>query len=214
MHPRRGGGAGELSALEQRAVLAHRVQLVDGGACREEETGERLLLAQRDGWGRRRHQRGAAARDEEEHEVVPGDPFGQGADASRRHHTPLVRHGVTGLDHLDLPGRGQMPVLDDDQALRDPLAQAVLDGRRHRCRRLPRPEHHQAPARGRLDSVERRGGQRARVGGAEGGIEDRAGDHPQAHRASFCSRRPASISMSSVFGKQKRILVRPSAWWA
>ena len=41
-----------------------------------------------------------------------------------------------------------------------------------------------------------------------------AGLLAQGHRASFWSRRPASMSMSSVLGKQNRILVRPSSAWA
>ena len=44
---------------------------------------------------------------------------------------------------------------------------------------------------------------------SEGGIEEGPGRGARRQRASFCSRRPASISRSSVLGKQKRIFVRP-----
>ena len=46
------------------------------------------------------------------------------------------------------------------------------------------------------------------------GSEDRGGRNGAHAGFSFCRRRPASWSMSSVLGKQKRILVLPSSGWA
>ena len=52
------------------------------------------------------------------------------------------------------------------------------------------------------------------VGGGQRGVEDGARRLAEAQCVSFCSRCPASIKRSSVLGKQKRILVRPSSRWA
>ena len=94
------------------------------------------------------------------------------------------------------------------------FAEGVLGGGGHGPGGLPRPHHEHAPARGQAHAGQGAAHERVDVGGAQRGVEDRARRLAEAQRASFCSRCPASIRRSSVLGKQKRILVRPSSRWA
>ena len=107
-----------------------------------------------------------------------------------------------------------MSVLDRHHAIGHAVAQRLLGRRGHGARRLARPDHEHPAARGLVESFERPVDEGPDVTGPERGVEDRAGRVARGHRASFWSRRPASMSMSSVLGKQKRILVRPSSPWA
>ncbi len=70
----------ELAALEERAVLPHRVELVDVGARREHEPRHRLLVGQGDGRHRRGRQRRAPARDQDQQEIVGPGGLGERPD--------------------------------------------------------------------------------------------------------------------------------------
>ena len=138
------------------------------------------------------------------------------ADLARgRRLAALVGHRVPGLDQRARGGSAPVAVLDHDEAVGDAVAPGLLDRGGHGARGLARPPRRarvraraaRSPARARRD-------ERAHVAGGEGGVEDGAGGLAEGQRRSFCSRRPASISMSSVLGKQKRILVRPSSLWS
>ncbi len=205
-------GPRELPALEERAVLPDRVELIDVGARREHEPRHRLLVGQGDGRHRRRGQRRAPARDQDQQEVVGPGGLGERPDPVGRGLAARVGHRVPGLDQADAGRLGEIAVLDHHEAVGDALAERGLGGGGHGARGLPRP-HHEHAARGRPGA--RRPGRGApgdRTSAArERGVEDRARRLAAAQRASFCSRRPASIRMSSVLGKQKRILVRPSS---
>jgi len=122
-----------------------------------------------------------------------------------------VGDGMPGFDQEHAGRGGEIAVLDHHEAARDAVAERALGGRGHGARGLPRPHHDHAAAGGRAHVGQGAAHQRVDVGGAERGVEDRARRLPETQCASFCSRRPASISMSSVLGKQKRILVRPSS---
>jgi hypothetical protein len=216
VHRRPAGGPGELAALEYRAVLPHRVELIDGGARPEKEAGERLLLLQRDGRRRRGGERRAAARDQDQQQVVGACGSGEVVDGAGGRRPARVGHRVAGLEQPHPARRGKMAVLDGDDAVDDPVAQHLLGRCGHRARGLPGADHqhsavgwHDAPAGWKGETRESTLDERAHIPGPERGIEDRAGRLPKRHRASFWSRRPASMSMSSVLGKQKRILVRP-----
>ena len=214
VHAGRRGGARELASLEQGAVLPHRVQLVDVGARGQQQAGHRLLVRERDRGHRRRGQGRAATRDQDQEQVVRAGRLRHRADLTGRPLSARVGYRVAGLHEADAAGGGPVAVLHHDQPVRDCVAERSLGRGGHRPRGLARAHHEHAAGRGETHVGEGAADQRSDVGGREPGVEDRAGRLAEGQRASFCSRRPASISMSSVLGKQKRILVRPSSPWA
>ena len=116
------------------------------------------------------------------------------------------------LDQPDASGRRQIAVLHGDESVHYPVAPHLLHRRGHGAGCLPGAHDENAPPLRRGDAGEGAKDERADVAGGERGVEDGAGGLPESQRRSFWSRRPASMSMSSVFGKQKRILVRPSSF--
>src|SRR5207244_683509 len=118
-----------------------------------------------------------------------------------------VGHRMAGFGEPDPPERRCVAVLDDDEALADPVAQNVLCRPRHRAARLPAAQDHDARVT-RLD-VEVGPDERAHIAGREGGLPDRARVLARAHDESLRRRSPASRSTSSVFGKQNRIVEHP-----
>ncbi len=201
----------ELAALQPGAMLPHRVELVDVGARRQQEARHGLLVAKGDRRHRRGRQRRAPARDQDQQQIVGAGGLGEGPDLLGRGLPARVGDRVPGLDQADADGIGEVAVLDHHEPVGDAVAERVLGGRGHRARGLPRPHHEHPAARGGPGVRQGAAHQRTNVGGPERGVEDRARRLAQAQCASFCSRRPASIRMSSVLGKQKRILVRPSS---
>src|SRR2546426_10923442 len=129
-----------------------------------------------------------------------------------RGEAPGVGHRVAGLGEPDPSERRRVAVLDDDEALGDAVAQEVLCRPGHGPARLAAAEHDDA--RVARIHVEMGPDERGHVAGGEGGLPDRTRTLPRAHDRSLRRRSPASRSTSSVFGKQNRILVRPSSGWA
>ena len=211
LHAGRSRGAGELSSLEHGAVLPHGVELVDVGAGGQEQSRHRLLVGERDRRGGGRRQRRAAPRDQHEHEIVGRGRLGQRPDLSRGCRAALVGHGMARFEQPDAPRGGKVAVLDGDHAVGDARAPGLLDGRGHGARRLAGSHHEDTPLRRRNHGRERAQNERPHITGLEGNVEDGPGDFAKRQRRSFWSRRPASMSMSSVLGKQKRIFVRPSS---
>src|SRR5262249_38222572 len=113
----------------------------------------------------------------------------------------LIGHWMARLEEPHYPRGCGVPILHRDDAGRDAIAPGPLCRRRHGPRGFARSHHQHPPARRLANLAQGTGGER--------GIEEGAGGLQEGKRASFASRRPASISMSSVLGKQKRILVRP-----
>src|SRR5207247_2244244 len=122
-------------------------------------------------------------------------------------HRAGVGHRMAGFGEPDPSERRCVAVLDDDEALADPVAQNVLCRPRHRAARLPAAQDHDARVT-RLD-VEVGPDERAHIAGREGGLPDRARVLARAHDESLRRRSPASRSTSSVFGKQNRIVEPP-----
>ncbi len=110
-----GGGRRQTPALDRREGLAHDVHLADRRARAQERLGDRALVVQRDAIERQGQERRCAAGAEEDDEVVPGRRAGEIEDAARGRGAFRVRHWVSGLDHLDVPGRTGMGVAGDDE---------------------------------------------------------------------------------------------------
>src|SRR5262245_5500452 len=121
---------------------------------------------------------------------------------------------MSGLEKSDAPSLGQVAVLDDDDPAAHPVADHVLDSGGHRAGCLSCSDDHEPPSLMLGHTWEGTQDERANITGSQGSVEDAPGCRAERHRASFCSRRPASINTSSVLGKQKRIFVRPSSPWA
>ncbi len=69
-HFRRRAGRGEAPALHRRKMLAYAVHLGDVRAAPEQRLVDRLLVRERQAWRRQRQQRGAATRNQEQHQIV------------------------------------------------------------------------------------------------------------------------------------------------
>ena len=141
-HPGRVGRGGETTALDRREVLADAVDLVDRRPTPQECLVDGPLVVESDAGRRRREQRRAAAADQADEEIVLfqsprqlENPRGGGASRG-------VRHRVSGLDDLDLPGRHAVAVACDHQP-REPVggtAPSCLEGGGHGGRRLAGPD--------------------------------------------------------------------------
>jgi hypothetical protein len=116
-------------------VLAHRVDLLDGGAALQELSGHRLEIGHRDVRGGQRKQARAAARQQGEQQVVRPEPFHLGQDRARRGFAGLVRHRMASLDHADALRRHAVPVARDRDAAQLALP-VLLDRGGHRSGRL------------------------------------------------------------------------------
>ena len=131
------------AALEARDVLAHGIQLVDGGAGGKEQARETLLLFERDRRRRRWCQRRAAAGDEKDDQIVCRGRLRQRQQPSRGGDAARVRHRMAGLGDLDPRRRHPVAVLHDDEPVADAGTEQRLDGGRNRPAGLARaePEH-------------------------------------------------------------------------
>src|SRR5713101_2174389 len=103
-----------------------------------------------------------------------------------------------------------MAVLDGHHPVAHPVVERLLDGRGHGAGGFPGSHDDEPSSIWQLDPGEGAQDEGTDVARGEARVEDGAGGGARGHRASFCSRRPASISMSSVLGKQKRIVGRSS----
>ncbi len=92
------GEAGELSALDARDVFADGVDFVDGGAAGQQEAGGGLLFLEGDALGGQGKERGSAAGDEADHQIVASGGGGNFGDARhcRRRRARRGRDGRTG----------------------------------------------------------------------------------------------------------------------
>ena len=169
-HLSRRRGGGEPAALDGGEVLAHAVDLADGCAALEQRPRHGALVVEAEAGRRQRHQRRAAARGEEEHEIVRAEPAHAVEDAFGGAPADGVRHRMARLDHLDAPTRHAMAIAGDDEAGKRPRP-VLVDRLRHRRRGLAGADHDGAPAR-RRRQVRRH--HPCRVGSAERRAEQRA----------------------------------------
>ena len=93
--------SGQAPTLDAREVLAHTVHLGDVGAAVQQVAVDALLVLQAHPLRRQGQQRGAAARDQAQHQVVFRQPLGQGQDALRGGQACGIGHRVRSLHHLD-----------------------------------------------------------------------------------------------------------------
>ncbi len=193
-------------------MLPDRVELADVRAGRQEQPRDALLVGERDGRSGSGRERRAAAGDEDQDEVVGAGRLGEEANLPRGFRSALVGHRMARLHQPDAAGRRHVAVLDRDQSVDDPVAPDLLHSRGHGAGGLARADHQHPSLLRRHDAGEGADDQGADVARGEGGVEDGARGLPEGQRRSFWSRLPASMSMSSVFGKQKRILVRPRSF--
>jgi len=169
-HARRVAQRAQPAALERRQVAPHAVHLGDGGAAGQQRAVDGALVVQRQAGRRSDQQRGAAARDQRDDQVVSAQAGHLGGDALRGGEAGGVGHRVRGLDDLDARARHGVAVAGDDQAL-ERSGPVVFQRARHRRRGLAGADHDSAPARRRGQL--RRQAQR-RLGGGDGGIEQAA----------------------------------------
>src|SRR5262245_30555241 len=118
---------------------------------------------------------------------------------------------MAGLDEPHPTGLGEMAVLDDHRAFADAIAERFFRRGRHRGGRLAGSNDDELPPRMEIEAVESAQREGADVTGSQGRVEDGPCCGARDQRTSFWRREPASISRSSVFGKQNRIFVRPSS---
>ena len=139
---------GRPPALDRREVPADTVHLADGCPRREQGAVDRLLVFQRKPFDGSHQQRGAAAGDEAQHEIIGAQALHQLLDAAGSVDAGRVGHGVRGLDDLDAPAGHAIAVAGNYQAgqLAEPV---ILHRLGHRRRRLAGANHDHAATRRR-----------------------------------------------------------------
>lgn len=115
VHAGRPAGLGQAAALDRREVLAHAVHLADVRAGAQQRLVDRLLVGQRNAFGRQRQQRGAAAGEQEDHPVAFLEVADQLQHAAGDALAGVVRHRVRGFHHLDLAAVGAVLVAGHHQ---------------------------------------------------------------------------------------------------
>src|SRR5438874_598641 len=123
-----------------------------------------------------------------------------------------VGHGMPGFGDLDAPQARAVSVLHDHEAAGDVIAQDLLGGRSHGAARLAGAQEEDAG--GLAIEAEVSADERRHVARRQRRFPYGADGVARGHEPSLRRRSPASRSMSSVFGKQNRIFVRPSSGWA
>ncbi len=147
-HLRRMAGGGQAPALDRGQVPAHAVHFTDRRAGLQQRPVDGLLVGERQPRDGQRQQRRPAAGDEAQHQVIRGEALDQGVDALRRGEPGGIGHRVRRLDDLDPLARHAVAVAGDDEA-RQRARPVVLDGPRHRRRRLAGADHDDASGGGR-----------------------------------------------------------------
>src|SRR3989441_59175 len=137
--------------LEERQMLADRVQLVDGRPGGEQKRGDRLLLFQGHRGRRRRSERRAPTRDQKYDEVAGTGRTGQLEEPRRGGLAATVGYRMARLRQPDPSGGRGVSVLDDDESVGDAVAQHALDRPRHRPTRFAAAQHEQAPETAEVD---------------------------------------------------------------
>ena len=195
---RRMAGRAQSPALDCGEMLAHGVDLADGGARAEQGAGDRLLVRQLDACRRQREQRRPAARDEAEREIVRAEGLRQSEDARRGRAATGVRHRMRRLDHLDRPRRHAVAVAGHDEAF-EGARPMIFDRLRHARRRLAGAHDHGA-ARGRRGQMRRHVARRP--GAGEGCVQQAAQERSGvfAHAAPCQSRSPTSSAPQARAG--------------
>ena len=183
-------GRAQASALDGGKMLAHAVDLADGGAGAQQRPGHRLLVGELDPFCRQGEQRGAAAGNQAQCKVVLAQAFSQREDARRSLASADVRHRVRRLDHLDPCRRHAVAVAGDDEAFQR-ARPVILHGPRHGRGRLAGTHHHSA-ARRQLRQM--RGHALGRPGACERRIQQAAQEESRivAHASPCQSHRRAS----------------------
>ena len=131
-HELRGvNGGRELSALDRGQVLSNNVHFADRRARSQQGGVHGLFVRKRQAGRGKREQRGAAARDQRDHEIVGAEPLDQRAYAPGRRNAARIGNGMGGLDDLDALARVAVAVARHDQS-GEGSGPVFIDGPRHR----------------------------------------------------------------------------------
>lgn len=212
--PRRKRRAGEAAALDSRQVAADGVHLADRSAGAEKGGGEGLLLRQRQAFARKAGERGGAAAQQDEDEIVGTGLSGEAEQALGGRDARFVRDGMAGGDAFDPVQRRGAAVRNDGQA-GERTGPMSFHRARHAARRLAHGKD-DGTARRRLRQVGRddaRG-----VAGGDGRAEDAFEVPARRHRpmmiasGRFIKRRGAAslaaMATRATWRRAGRILAR------
>jgi hypothetical protein len=136
-------------------VLAHGVDVVDGGAGTQQPLGDLAQLLQRNPVDRRGEQAGTAARNQRQQQVVRPQPARHFQHAQRGGLAAPVGQRVAGFDDLDASGGKSMLVAGDDQALQRRVGRPVGFHRSGHAGGRLAAAHHQGAAARRRGQVRR-----------------------------------------------------------
>ena len=124
---------GKTAALNQRQVFSDRVDLLDHRAAVQEFSGHQLQVVHGNGLDRQAQQRGAAARNQHEQQIVFRQPLDAVEDAFRCGLAGFVGHRVAGFDDADAISQEPVRVTRDDRAFERGAGRPMLFHReRHR----------------------------------------------------------------------------------
>ncbi len=141
-HLRRRGRGRQPTALDGGEMLAHHVHLVNGRAASQQGLIDGLFVGQGQARTWQAQQRRAAARDQNQQQIVGAQFPGHGQDAPGCGLPRRIGHGVGGLNNFDMTGRHAMAVSCNDQAFhgggpilfnRTRHAGGRLAGAQHQC---------------------------------------------------------------------------------
>jgi hypothetical protein len=148
---------GDAPAREGREMLADAVHLADGRAGAQQLAVHRLQVFEREARRGQGRERGAAARDEEEHQVLFRQAAQHPEQFGRRSGTGRIGHRMRAeadRDSARLRRVGQVRAMRGDHEARQRHGRpGALDGQRHLRRRLAHAEHEHAAARRRLGQM-------------------------------------------------------------
>ena len=170
VHAGRPAGPGQAAALDRREVLAHAVHLADVRAGAQQRLVDRLLVRQRNAFGRQRQQRRAATGEQEDHPVAFLEVADQLQYAAGDALAGIVRHRVCGFHHFDTPAVGVVFVAGHHQSGQLALPD-LFDGFGHGRGRLAGADDDGAAAAVFGQMV---GQHMARMGGFDGAVEQLA----------------------------------------
>ena len=138
------GQTRQLSAFDRGNVLPDRIDFVDVGAASQQQPRGFLLLGERD----RRRGNGVSADAPPESRQITRSFSPASSQISAMRLRPVkpafIGHRMPAGTQFDQPRLRRVAVLHVDATGRNPAAQEVLDGARHRAAGLPRPDHEDA----------------------------------------------------------------------
>ena len=142
---RRGHGLRQSPTLDERQVLAHGVELIDGRTACQQQCSGRLQVGQRQ-WRRQRlEQCRATTRKQADDEVVRPGASGQCEHFCTCVQPGLRGHGVARLAQLHVRRGRAVPLFHDHRASGNPLAHYLFHGLCHGRAGLACAQHNHAP---------------------------------------------------------------------